>query len=767
MQHLYITGLAMLAIAATSCHEITPVLNVDRLGIEVTPQENREYSYTDKQSGYYYGRTHQAHFDAWHAGWNIAQRRIFSDYDLYIDGSLLSRSDAAVTVYPHYLQRRYPLATEQLAMVDGRTILSVAMSNIEGDTIAFAPDTTLIASPRYENDILWYTPREAADNLLAIAPQKPVATRYADGVLYAPATAGGFLLAFGDEATCREQIAAFRADGAAWLEARKERMDSIIMQSNPMHSNLDSLDRAIAWLLLTTDELVTNQQGRGIYAGLPWFNEYWGRDMFISMPGATLVNGSFDVTREILSDFSRLQDVDPKSPTYGRIPNRANMKEILYNTTDGTPRFVMQAADYVRYSGDTAFIREIYPAVARSIDASIANFTDEAGYLCHADADTWMDVVRVGIPGSPRGNRANDIQALWYHQLVDGAYMARYMGDTVRANEWVARAATLRSQFSRDYCDMENYLVADHLNSDGSRDTQIRPNQLYTFELIDDTAFCMHVTRRVWEELVYPWGVGSLSQYDDDFHPQHENWHYYHKDDAYHNGTVWLWNNGHAMQRMIEFGQPDIAWQLFDNMNRQALVEGAVGSLSENADAHPREGAAWANRSGTFLQAWSNAEQLRVWYQYFLGIRPDMVHGTITVAPSLPSAITSLTWSERVGKGAIIGTYERTDEETVYGYMLRDEAATLRLCLPLYAPIDVTLQEGDMLLASVRGGVLTVKVKDLNGNEISLQEYAEDAYLKQQQAEQNRFFEGCHFCMPVYRDGLKAFATYHEEALTY
>lgn len=107
------------------------------------------------------------------------------------------------------------------------------------------------------------------------------------------------------------------------------------------------------------------------------------------------------------------------------------------------------------------------------------------------------------------------------------------------------------------------------------------------------------MTRRCWEELVYPWGVASLTQWDNQFHPQHENWHYYHKDDAYHNGTVWLWNNGIAMQRMIEYGQVEMAWELFQNMNRQALKEGAIGSLSENADAHPRTGQNWVNRSGT------------------------------------------------------------------------------------------------------------------------------------------------------------------------
>ena len=759
---------SMTLISIVACNNTTePIINVDKMGIAVTADENREYSYSDKRNAYYYGRTHQDHFAEWHAGWNIKQRRIISDYDLYVDTTLLSRVDARVTVYPHYLHRQFEQATETFAMVDNRAILSIKLDNIKGENIAIALDTTLVATPHYEGGILWFTPRETPDSLLAVAPYTDVDAQYTDGRLQAPATAGGFVMAYGSKEACIDNIAAFRSEGKQWLDERKERMNNIIMKSNPMKSNLDSLDLAIAWLLLTTDELVTKQQGRGIYAGLPWFNEYWGRDMFISMPGATLVNGEFEITREILSDFSRLQDVDPQSPTLGRIPNRANIEGILYNTTDGTPRFVMQVADYVRYSGDTAFIREIYPAVCRSITASIALFTDEKGYLYHADADTWMDVKRNGIPGSPRGNRANDIQALWYHQLIDGAYMARYMGDKLTAIEWETRAQSLRENFAKDYCDVDNTLIIDHLNADDTRDMQIRPNQLYTFELIDDYDFCRKVTRRVWEELVYPWGVGSLSQTDDNFHPQHENWHYYHKDDAYHNGTVWLWNNGHAMQRMIEMGQPDIAWQLFTNMNRQALAEGAVGSLSENADAHPREGATWAKRSGTFLQAWSNAEQLRVWYQYFLGIRPDMVNRIINVNPQMPSAVTTLTYSQRVGNGDIIGTYECNDKQTTYGYMMRNESATLRFDIPLYETFDIAMQPGEIVLLSDKDGALTVKHTATDGSTISETSYNQSEELVKRAAENDAFFEGTQFCAPIHRDNLKVFDTYYKDALTY
>ena len=47
----------------------------DLLGVEVTPDENREYSYTDKKSGYWYGRTHQETTEWW-SGWNMAKKRV-------------------------------------------------------------------------------------------------------------------------------------------------------------------------------------------------------------------------------------------------------------------------------------------------------------------------------------------------------------------------------------------------------------------------------------------------------------------------------------------------------------------------------------------------------------------------------------------------------------------------------------------------------------------------------------------------------------------
>ena len=690
-------------------------LSVDELTIEVSKDENREYSYTDKKAGYWYGRTHQDNPTDWFAGWNQAKRRLVSDYMLYVDGQPLKRMDAQVKVSPFGLTRQWINTIEKLELVDNLPLISISLETSGADSIGIILNETLAKEIIPSSDALRYIPIESSNEMIKVVPMKEEDITINKNLLKASAKAGGFLLAYGTEEECDALIARFRKEGAALLEARKDRMNQLVLENNPLHSNLPELDRSLAWITLTMDQLITEQQGKGIYAGLPWFNEYWGRDMFISMPGATLVTGQFDYTKEILKDFAKLQDKDTTSITCGRIPNRANLDNILYNTTDGTPRYVIEAEELLNYSGDESFLKDIYPSVVLSIDQSIKNYTDEKGYLLHADADTWMDVKRNGIPGSPRGNRANDIQYLWYKQLMAGSRLAKLMNDEVHANQWEGIAQKLAHHFESDYCDKENILIYDHLNADDTPDTQFRPNQLFCFELIQDEVFKQRVTRRVWEELVYPWGVASLAQWDLQFHPQHENWHYYHKDDAYHNGTVWLWNNGIAMQRMIEYNQVGMAWKLFCNMNRQALKEGAVGSLSENADAHPREGAKWVNRSGTFLQAWSNSEQLRVWYQYFLGIRPELMNGKVYVEPKLPSAITELSTSVKIGNGTLWYHYRNGK----FDIRLENVNAQLELILP-------------------------------SGNVPS-----------------NPIFEGMDFCSPHPLEKYPCFAVYHEEALTY
>ncbi|MGL5789922.1 MAG: amylo-alpha-1,6-glucosidase [Bacteroidales bacterium] len=741
---------------------------IDQMGIVVEPASDREYSYTDKQSAYYYGKTHTDNFSEWFAGWNIAKQRILSDYTLYADTIAQLRKSAEITeVYPDRLMRKFGAFTENFYMVDNRKILFISLSQIKTDSVGIAINKGLVNDSLFQNNTLYMKPREA-NGVLALTSYNPVSCTYSDSRLMEPASGEGFLLAYAESITMADSLVReFRNSSNIFLQARKERMNHQITEYTPLESNNDTLDQALSWIVLTTDQLVTDQQGKGIYAGLPWFNEYWGRDMFISMPGATLVTGQFETSKEILRDFSKFQDMDSTSLTYGRIPNRANLDNILYNTTDGTPRFVIQIEDYLKYSGDVSFLQEIYPSVVTSINASIKNYTDTLGFLTHADADTWMDVKRDGIPGSPRGNRANDIQALWYGQLMAGVEFAKLMNDHLHVIEWTNAAYKLKQNFESAFSTNIPDNIADHLNVDGDPDDQFRPNQLYVYDLITDDEKKQKITRRVWEGLVYPWGVASLSQNDPDFHPYHENWHYYHKDDAYHNGTVWLWNNGMAMQRMIEMNQQDIAYELFKNMNDQAMYQGAIGSLAENADALPRAGETRAKRSGTFLQAWSNAEQLRVWYQYFLGIRPDMIHGKILLQPKIPTELTELDFKERIGKGMLQGNFVRKGSKSEYEYKLIGESASVYFHLIPFPPVVFRMDSGYCLKIKQIGTVMETQLLDTKGVDIEVKQYEADKNQIERKAAQDQFFEGTQFAKPYLNPDLKALKIYHKEALTY
>ncbi|MEX0602502.1 MAG: amylo-alpha-1,6-glucosidase, partial [Bacteroidota bacterium] len=351
----------------------------------------------------------------------------------------------------------------------------------------------------------------------------------------------------------------------------------------------------------------------------------------------------------ILRSFAEWQERNPASRNFGRIPNLVTTASHVYNTTDGTPWFVIALGDYVRYSGDMNFGREMFPAVRRSILGALRHRTDARAFLTHEDAETWMDAVGPDGPWSPRGNRANDIQSLWHRQLLTGAWMARRFGDMKSAREWEGIARRLAVNFDSTFVDSTAGLIADHLKADGSRDSQVRPNQFFAFPMVSSRDLRDRIFRSTTEALVYPHGVASLSQDDPHFHPYHHHRPYYVQDAAYHNGIVWTWLAGPWISAAAELGYQDLAFQVTENMVHQILERGAVGTLSELLDAAPRPGEREPGLSGTFTQAWSLAEFIRVWYQDYLGIRVDVPAGQIVLRPRLPGEFGQASTAIRFG----------------------------------------------------------------------------------------------------------------------
>jgi glycogen debranching enzyme len=245
---------------------------------------------------------------------------------------------------------------------------------------------------------------------------------------------------------------------------------------------------------------------------------------------------------------------------------------------------------------------------------------------------------------SPRGNRAVDVQALWYAQLEASTVFAGMNGDETSARRWNIEKDRVGESIRRLFRNAADGTFYDHVNADETPDRQVRPNGIFLLTAPVGVLLSQQegapVLRQVVNELTYPYGVASLSQKDPSFHPWHrdDRWLFGGLHDAaYHNGAIWVWNAGPVITSLVSYDRSDMAFELTRSMTDRALDSGAVGTLSELLDAIPREGK--SGLSGTETQAWSIAEFIRVFYQDYLGIRPEALRGELSLLPNVPKAL--------------------------------------------------------------------------------------------------------------------------------
>ncbi|MEE9289150.1 MAG: amylo-alpha-1,6-glucosidase, partial [Bacteroidota bacterium] len=642
--------------------------------------ESREIAYTNKQAGVFYTETSGEHRNSWQ-GWTISAKKMLHDYAVFLDRRLLRRSETTeAVVYPHQLIRKYDGGLEEIVtLLDSLDALIVEFHNVTAESVRLAPlFLDAMRSDVYEvtsqDSVLLiarknHLRRSGKENYpvwVGVASHEDISVLEEDLMVptlsgFSPASVEAkvkdekvrFIIVVGDT---KEEVAALarhvRFNSERLKEVKKNRLENLLRYSRVRTSD-DRLNAALMWAKVSLDALIMNQMGKGIFAGLPWFNNYWGRDTFISLPGATLVTGNFKEAREILLSFSSLQETNPQSPNYGRIPNLVTTESTSYNTADGTPWFIRELYEYVKYSNDTLIVRELYPVVKRSIQGTLRHHVDEHYFLVHGDAETWMDAVGPDGPWSPRGNRAAEVQVLWYFQLLIGSFIATYVGDLDAAEEWGSIASSVNVNFNEMFLEQVTGEVYDHLNPDGTPDRQVRPNQIFCLDIVNSEAVRQKLITTVVSQLTYPHGVASLSQNDEDFHPYHHYQPFYVQDAAYHNGVVWTWLSGQVIYGMTRYDLQEKAYRLTENLIDQILDYGGVGTISELLDTAPRPDEKRPRRSGTFSQAWSLAEFIRNIYQDYFGVMPDATGDILFLSPRLPKSIEEVEFLQHVGTASV------------------------------------------------------------------------------------------------------------------
>ena len=393
-------------------------------------------------------------------------------------------------------------------------------------------------------------------------------------------------------------------------------------------------DEMVQQLVLAADQFIVKRGEalKTVIAGYHWFTD-WGRDTMISLPGLTLSTGRFEDAKKIISAFA-------KSVSMGMLPNRFqdNNEPPEYNNVDGTLWYFIAIKKYLDATGDAAFVlNEILPVLKDIINWHYKGtrfniHATEDGLLYSGEIGqqlTWMDA-RIGTwVVTPRMGKPVEIQALWYNALKIFAELLalnKQKKDAAQINE---SAEYAKQQFNEKYWyadaglnpdggeSLNGYLY-DNIDENGNPNIELRPNQLFAislpFALIDDAKKAKAILKTVEEKLYTPVGLRSLPM--SDVHYIHnyggDQWH---RDSAYHEGTVWSWLLGpyvDAVMKLNADSGKQQAKKIIEDFTYH-LNEGCIGSVSEIFDAdaphHPR---------GCVAQAWGVAEVLRVIKDYDL-----------------------------------------------------------------------------------------------------------------------------------------------------
>ena len=362
--------------------------------------------------------------------------------------------------------------------------------------------------------------------------------------------------------------------------------------------------------------LVARGRGRTVIAGYPWFCD-WGRDTFIALRGLCFATRRLNEAREILVEWSQVV-------SEGMLPNLFpdDNGKPEYNSVDASLWYVLAASELLKEAQSASLLSPAdRQALQGAILAIVSGYARGTRFGIRRDSDgllacgepgsqlTWMDAKVGAHVVTPRHGKPVEIQALWIHALAAAAELS---------SEFEAWVAAARASFElKFWYEAGGYLydVVDVEHQAGRMDASLRPNQIFAVGGLPRSLLSAERARRVLDvieqQLSTPLGLRSLAPSDPAYVP-HYRGGVWHRDTAYHQGTVWPWLMGPFVEAWLKSRSNSQsakreAEQRFLQPMRAHLKRAGIGHVSEITDAEspytPR---------GCPFQAWSVSELLRV-----------------------------------------------------------------------------------------------------------------------------------------------------------
>jgi glycogen debranching enzyme len=436
-------------------------------------------------------------------------------------------------------------------------------------------------------------------------------------------------------------LAQLNAGIAASYKAHAESYKKLLANSVSIETPDKSLDEAFQWAVVSIEQLrakayrpnASAPSETALVAGYyssgdsarPGFGWFFGRDALYTLY-AVNGYGDFALSKAELEFLIRRQRADGKimheySQTAPAVDWAAFPYE--YAAADSTPLFLLAVADYVRASGDVAFLTTHRDAIEKAwaFETDPAHDTDHDGIYDNSQGTGWVESWPGGMP------HQEIYLALLDQQSADAvSYIENLLGDATKSGLAKKSALSIGMTIEREYYDADKGCYAFSYNGAGSLDrtTTVYP-ALAWWDPADSKATLAHpescLKQFAADALDTDWGLRDVADTEKIYDGL-----------SYHQGSVWPLFTGWAALAEYRGGQPLSGYQLLmQNANLTRAQD--LGSVTEllSGDFFVPFG------RSTSHQLWSSAMVITPILRGLFGISIDAQRKTITVNPHLPA----------------------------------------------------------------------------------------------------------------------------------